>query len=60
MQFNDKQQYKKLKHFSWLENNNYRNSNIFPNSYWNMLAEILDSIFLWIRVVVIFQSTTMF
>lgn len=46
IQFNDKQQYKKLKHFSWLENNNYRNSNIFPNSYWNMLAEILDSIFL--------------
>ena len=46
MQFNDKQQYKKLKHCSWLENNNYRNSNIFPNGYWNVLAEILDSIFL--------------
>ena len=25
MQSNDKQQYKKLKHCSWLENNNYRN-----------------------------------
>lgn len=28
--------------------------------YWNVFAEILDSVFLWIMVATIFQPTTMF